>query len=184
MEKNKGKSKPNMSNLYFADASSNPFANSPPETLNTRMLPTCLRRRRVTGVFTSVSNLARMQGIGQGTPYALIFSPTNNTYVFDVGGVEGVDQGVTTFGTYSWSLADSWRASAGGGFSTSSSRLSLHASWRAAGMSIEAVEEDDVAGMVIATDRNVAKFSSPLGIATFDITPLVASSTKGSRSQQ
>ena len=156
-----------MANLYFADAASNPFANSGPDTLGTpHMLPPCLRNRSVTGVFTSVSTLARSQGIDQGAQYTLLFSPTNDAYVLDV------EERVTTFGTYTWSLATNYRSSAGGGINTSQSVLTLSPLWRAVGVMSHPMVDDDVAGLVVATDHNVASFSSPLGIATFNITPL------------
>jgi hypothetical protein len=139
------------------------------------MLPTCLANRTVNGVFTSVSTRARSQGIDQGTPYTFLVSPANNTYVMTV-------PGVTTYGEYSWSLADNFRASAGGGQSTSTSVLGLVPTSRSMGSTLSEVTGEDVSGMVVATDRNVASFSSPLGIATFNIVPLVASaSAPGSR---
>jgi hypothetical protein len=131
-----------------------------------------------------VSTLARSQGIEQETPYTLLFSPNNDTYVLDVEGRSG--EKTTTFGTYTWSMNESFRSSEGGGGSTSQSILSLKPIWRAVGMDNYPIPEEDViSGMVIAKDRNVATFSSPLGIATFDITPLVGvSSTKVSKFRQ
>lgn len=159
-----------MSSLYFADASSNPFENSRDETSNTFMLPICLSNRMVTGVFTSVSTLARTQGIEQSTPYTLLFSPGNHTYVFSVHHGTYV-----TYGSYTWSLSTNNRASAGGGQDTSQSILSLipTARSKAGDPTMYMVDPSEVvSGMVLAKDRNVATFSSPLGIATFDIAPL------------
>lgn len=155
--------------LYFADASSpHPFNNSQPETANlgALQLPTCVHDRSVTGVFTSVSTLARTQGIEQGTRYTLLFSPTNNTYVFVLNAGDAVSQ-TTTFGTYSWSLSPNYRQAV----------LSLTPTSRAVGTVAYPVVEDVVGGMVIATSYNVATFGSRMGIATFNITPVVASET-------
>jgi hypothetical protein len=166
-----------MSTLYFADASSNPFGNSAPES-NEPMLPLCLANRRVNGVFTSVSELAISQGITQGARYTLLFSP-NNMYVFYTmsGGVYA-----TTYGDYTWSLFDNFRPSAGGGQDTSSSVLSLTPTMRVRDQVAHPVAGEKVNGMVITSDRNVATFSSPLGIATFNIAPLgTAASGLGSR---
>lgn len=139
------------------------------------MLPMCLANRTVYGVFTSVSALARIQGIETGTPYTLLFSPSNNTYVFTAG--EG---GYVTYGDYSWSLVDNFRESAGGGQDTSHSVLTLTPTARATGSVLFPVVDEINSGMVIATDRNVATFSSSLGIATFNIVPvsLTASASK------
>jgi len=157
-----------MSTLYFADASSDPFGNSPPETVEVFMLPTCLSNHTARGVFTSVSNRARMHGIEPGTSYTLVFSPSNQTYMFSVAGREYV-----TYGDYRWSLNETYRESAAGGAQvTRQSLLSLMPTARSmVGGSLYSLEDEKVSGMVIATDRNTASFSSALGIATFDIMP-------------
>ena len=143
--------------LWFADAKANAFSNSPPDTASSRMLPLCLRNKAVEGVFSSVSTLARNRRIEQGTTYKMLFAPDNNTYVFVA--FVGATQVYSEHGDYTWSLADDFRVSAGGGQGTSNSVLTLSAA-----DSVDVVEH-----MCVATGQNVASISSALGLASFNV---------------
>lgn len=107
------------------------------------------------GTFESVSDDARDIGIRVGSRYFLVFSPTGHQYALTIPTPTGNSH---MYGTYSWSLAQSYRDSASGGQNTRQSELDLGLVWNG-----------QVRGMCIATDQNQGTFSSQLGVATFNV---------------
>jgi len=141
--------------LTYSSPEDHPFANSPPTFPYSNMWPTCLRNKTATGTFQSVSVEARAIGIGVGTQYALQFAPGQNNYSLVLHTPHGNHH---IYGTYTWSLAQSFRDSMSGGQNSRQSQLDLGVVW-----------DGPVNGMCIATNQNEGSFSSQLGVATFNI---------------
>jgi hypothetical protein len=141
--------------LRYSTPEDKPFNNSVPTPSYSNMWPTCLSGSRVTGTFDSVSNDARDIGIRVGSQYFLEFSPTGHQYALTIPTGQGNQH---IYGTYTWSMAQSFRDSVSGGQNTRQSELDLGVVWNG-----------HVRGMCIATDQNTGTFSSQLGIASFNV---------------
>lgn len=141
--------------LRYAAPEDKPFNNWVPNAPYSNMWPTCLSGRSAVGKFHSVSDEARSLGIHVNTQYLLSFSPTGHEYALTLRAEHGNHH---IYGTYTWSLAQSYKDSVSGGQNTRQSELDLGVVWNGR-----------VNGMCLATNQNEGTFSSQLGIAEFNV---------------